>query len=240
MNSLESAKQIGNSVDLSITSLIMSSDFVGKSVIIILLLASIWSWAIIISKLIYYSSVKRKISKFESLFWSGLLIEDLYQKASKSVNNPLSVIFVNTISEFKKYEKNQYNKSLVTNNSQKERLSNIMHLSKNLEIEKLDSRLGFLATIGSSAPFIGLFGTVWGIMHSFQSIAASKNTTLSVVAPGIAEALLATAIGLFAAIPAVIFYNYLSSVVDNIDNRVNNFITELSTLISRAIDENKI
>ena len=115
-----------------------------------------------------------------------------------------------------------------------------MALSKNKEIEQLESKLGFLATVGSAAPFIGLFGTVWGIMHSFQSIAASKNTSLAVVAPGIAEALLATAIGLFAAIPATIFYNYLTSNVDRFENEIDNFSYELNSLLSRAIDEEKM
>ena len=121
-----------------------------------------------------------------------------------------------------------------------ERVSGSMYLSRNRELEQLETKLGFLATVGSSAPFIGLFGTVWGIMHSFQSIASSKNTTLAVVAPGIAEALLATAIGLFVAIPATIFYNYLCSEIDSINNKLDDFIGELHSLISRAIDEEKM
>jgi biopolymer transport protein TolQ len=123
---------------------------------------------------------------------------------------------------------------------QKERVLQSMYLVRDRELEKLETGLVFLATVGSSATFIGLFGTVWGIMHSFQSIAASKNTTLAVVAPGIAEALLATAIGLLAAIPAVIFHSYLTSKVISINNKIDDFVGELHTLLSRAIDEEKI
>lgn len=241
---LENSEQVvttaSTAVDLSILSLVSSSDFVGKSVIFILVFASIWTWAIIISKMIHYSALKAKMNSFENLFWSGKVLDELYEKVKKSIDNPLSAVFVSAINECKKGKTVEVKKTEILKIGQKDRIMASMNLSRNREIEVLDKRLGFLATVGSAAPFIGLFGTVWGIMHSFQSIAASKNTTLAVVAPGIAEALLATAIGLFAAIPATIFYNYLTSDVQNIENKIDNFIGELNTLISRAIDEEKM
>ncbi len=241
---LESTEQVvttaSSAVDLSILSLVSSLDFVGKSVVFLLVLASVWTWAIIISKMLHYSSLKSKMKSFEDLFWSGQVLDELYEKVKKSIDNPLSAVFVSAINECKKSKSDEKKKTETLKIGQKDRIITSMNLSRNREIEQLDKKLGFLATVGSAAPFIGLFGTVWGIMHSFQSIAASKNTTLAVVAPGIAEALLATAIGLFAAIPATIFYNYLSSDVGNIENKIDNFIGELNSLLSRAIDEEKM
>ena len=238
---LEQVVSTVSNVDLSIMALILSADLVGKLVIIILVVASIWSWGIIINKLINFAGVRSKMSGFENLFWSGQVLDDLYEKVKKSIDNPLSSVFVNALNECKKH-KTGVNpvKSESLKIGYKDRVIQAMYLAKNREMERLESKLSFLATVGSSAPFIGLFGTVWGIMNSFQSIAASKNTTLAVVAPGIAEALLATAIGLFAAIPAVIFYNFLASSVDNIHNRVDDFIGELTALLTRAIDEEKM
>jgi biopolymer transport protein TolQ len=225
---------------MSIFHLITSADIVGKSVMFLLFLLSIWSWAILFDKYIKYKNLKKKIQKFESLFWSGQVLDHLYEKIRLKADHPLSQIFVAAINEWKrdtdrKIEK--YNTGLRI--GLKDRIMQTMELIRNREVEKLEEGLSFLATVGSSAPFIGLFGTVWGIMHSFQSIAASKNTTLAVVAPGIAEALLATAIGLFAAIPAVIFYNYLVSQLNSLSNKIDDFISELYTLLSRAIDEEK-
>lgn len=229
-----------NGTDLSVISLILSSDIIGKSVMILLVFASVWSWAIIFNKLIQYSFVKKKMKFFEASFWSGQGLDSLYEKIKNSIDNPLSAVFVSAIKECKKGEKIEEQTSSFLRIGRKDRIITAMHLSKNREVERLETKIAFLATVGSSAPFIGLFGTVWGIMHSFQSIAVSKNTSLAVVAPGIAEALLATAIGLFAAIPASIFYNYLASEVDNINNKIDHFIGELNSLLSRAIDEEKI
>jgi biopolymer transport protein TolQ len=238
---LEQVVSTVNNVDLSIMTLILSADPVGKLVILILVLASIWSWGIIINKLINFNGIRSKMFRFENLFWSGQVLDDLYEKVKKSIDNPLSSVFVNALNECKKHKSTPNTaKSDSLKIGYKDRVIQAMYLAKNREMERLESKLSFLATVGSSAPFIGLFGTVWGIMHSFQSIAASKNTTLAVVAPGIAEALLATAIGLFAAIPAVIFYNFLASSVDNIHNRTDDFIGELTALLTRAIDEEKM
>ena len=242
MEIAENAEQVvtqATTADLSIISLVMSSDLIGKSVILILLFASIWSWAIIVNKLKLFSATKQKMKSFENLFWSGQVLDDLYERVKRSIDNPLSAVFVSAMSECKKNNKDSQKHDSIRI-GHKERVSGSMYLSRNRELEQLETKLGFLATVGSSAPFIGLFGTVWGIMHSFQSIASSKNTTLAVVAPGIAEALLATAIGLFVAIPATIFYNYLCSEIDSINNKLDDFIGELDSLISRAIDEEKM
>ena len=223
---------------LSIFSLISSSDIIGKSVMLMLLIVSIWSWAIILDKIFKLAQVQRRMKNFENVFWSGGVLEQLYESIKRSVNNPLALIFVSAMDECNSLSTKGL--SDVLKNNHKERITNSMYLAQNREVEKLEKNLSFLATVGSSAPFVGLFGTVWGIMHSFQSIATSKNTSLAVVAPGIAEALLATAIGLFAAIPAVIFYNYLISRITLINNKIEDFISELNSILSKAIDQEKM
>ncbi|MFV9890787.1 MAG: protein TolQ [Rickettsia conorii subsp. raoultii] len=223
---------------LSLFSLISSSDIIGKSVMLMLLIASIWSWAIIWDKIFKLVQVQKSMRAFENVFWSGGVLEQLYESIKRSVNNPLALIFVSAMDECKSLSTKGLSEGL--KNNHKERITGAMYLAQNREVEKLEKNLSFLATVGSSAPFVGLFGTVWGIMHSFQSIATSKNTSLAVVAPGIAEALLATAIGLFAAIPAVIFYNYLISRINLINNKIEDFISELNSILSKAIDQEKM
>lgn len=205
---------------------------------LMLLIASIWSWAIILDKIFKLVQVQKSMRAFENVFWSGGVLEQLYESIKRSVNNPLALIFVSAMDECKSLSTKGLSESL--KNNHKERITGVMYLAQNREVEKLEKNLSFLATVGSSAPFVGLFGTVWGIMHSFQSIATSKNTSLAVVAPGIAEALLATAIGLFAAIPAVIFYNYLISRITLINNKIEDFISELNSILSKAIDQEKM
>ena len=225
--------------NMSIFSLLSSADLVSKTVMLLLVMASIWSWTVIFEKILHLRRVKKKINDFESLFWSGQVLDQLYENVKSSIDNPLAAIFINAMNECKRSSRRNQNDSLLKI-GHKERILQSMHLIRDRELEKLETNLTFLATVGSSSTFVGLFGTVWGIMHSFQSIASSKNTSLAVVAPGIAEALLATAIGLFAAIPAVIFHSYLSSTVFSINNKMDDFIGELNTLLSRAIDEEKI
>jgi biopolymer transport protein TolQ len=227
-------------VDLSITSLITSSDLISKTIITVLLLCSIWSWAVFFLKIQNFGQIKKKMRTFENIFWSGQIIDDLYERVRRNVDNPLTLVFVNALDETKKSSNNQSRHNDLLKLSYKERVLIMMNLAKNREIEKLSIKIGSLATIASCSPFVGLLGTVWGIMHSFQSIAASKNTTLAVVAPGIAEALFTTALGLFVAIPATLIYNYLSAELDNIADKIEDFIGELSTLISRAIDDEKM
>lgn len=226
-------------IEPSLFSMIASADIVSKIVILILVIASIWSWTVIFDKIALLSKTKKKIARFESIFWSGQILDQLYENVKNAIDNPLAGIFVSAMNECKRsIKRNSSDGSLKI--GQKERVLQSMRLVCDREFEKLEKNLVLLATVGSSATFVGLFGTVWGIMHSFQSIAASKNTTLAVVAPGIAEALLATAIGLIAAIPAAIFHNYLLNQVMLINNKMEDFVGELQTLLSRAIDEERI
>lgn len=229
-----------SSQDLSIWGLISSADAVGKLVMFILVLLSIWSWAIILDKIFKFNLIKKKITQFDEVFWAGQALDQLHDRLKRSIDNPLAAIFVSAMNELKRTSTTKQITDSVLKIGQKDRIMQAMTLVKNRESERIESYLGFLAGVGAYSPFIGLFGTVWGIMHSFQSIAASKNTSLAVVAPGIAEALLATAIGLLAAIPAVAFYNYLVSQSNYIQNRMDDFIAELYTILSRSIDEEKI
>ncbi len=234
------ATQIANNVpvaDLSIIGLFMHADFVVKFVMLLLLLASVACWAIIYDKWKKLKTVRSKADKFEEVFWSGEMLEHLHDRMRDKADHPMAEMFVAAMSEWK----GQNIKRIAGNQSLKyglkERIHKALHLARNRAIDKLEEHLSFLATVGATAPFVGLFGTVWGIMNSFQSIAASKNTTLAVVAPGIAEALFATAVGLFAAIPAVIFYNKLSSDVNRFVNRLDDFAEEFQAILSRELDE---
>lgn len=223
----------------SIFSLITSADFTSKLVMLVLVIASIGSWTVIINKILLLRRTKKQITAFETIFWSGGVLEQLYESIKRSVNDPLSEIFVSAMSECQRAQKSiKLSESYKTGH--KERVLQIMYLVRNRQLEKLEANLGFLAVIGSNALLVGLFGTVWGIIHSFQSIASSKNTSLAVVAPGIAEALLATAIGLLVAIPAVVFFNYLSLQITSIGNKIDDFIAELNTILSRGMDEEKL
>ncbi len=225
------------SQDLSIFGLISSADGVGKLVMLCLVVLSVWSWAIILDKLFKYNMLKRKIVQFDEVFWSGQGLDQLYERIKRNIDSPLAAIFVSAMAEINRNVAKTQTSDSILKIGQKDRIMQAMNLVRNRESERIESYLGFLAGVGAYSPFIGLFGTVWGIMHSFQSIAASKNTSLAVVAPGIAEALLATAIGLIAAIPAVAFYNYLSSQANYMSNRMDDFIVELYTILSRSIDE---
>ena len=220
-------------VQLSVWALFMQAGWVVKLVMIGLLAASIWTWAIVIDKLISFGRMRRALNRFEQVFWSGQSLDDLYRTLSERKPTGMGSIFVAAMREWKKsFEKGARSPIGLQN-----RIDKAMDLALTREMERLEGRLGFLATIGSAAPFIGLFGTVVGIMTSFQAIAGSKQTSLAVVAPGIAEALLATAIGLLAAIPAVIAYNKLSSDAGKIAVRMEGFADEFSAILSRQIDE---
>jgi biopolymer transport protein TolQ len=219
--------------ELSLWALFMQAGFVVKLVMLGLLCASIWTWAIIVDKVVAYGRAKRAINRFEQVFWSGQSLEELYRALSERRTSGMSSIFVAAMREWKK----SFEKGAKAPMGLQMRIEKAMDVALARESEMLESRLGFLATIGASAPFIGLFGTVVGIMTSFQAIAGSKSTSLAVVAPGIAEALLATAIGLLAAIPAVIAYNKLSSDSGHISARFEGFADEFSAILSRQIDE---
>jgi biopolymer transport protein TolQ len=198
------------SSDLSIFTLFWQAHWIVKIVMVGLLVASIWVWAIVVEKTILYTRTRQAMDGFENAFWSGQSLEELYRSLSAKPTFSMGALFVAAMREWKRSFEG-HAKSFA---GLQTRVEKVMSVSIAREIERLEGRLLVLATVGSAGPFIGLFGTVWGIMTSFQSIAASKNTSLAVVAPGIAEALFATAIGLAAAIPATIFYNKFSSEVD--------------------------
>ena len=213
--------------DLSIFSLFFRADPIVKFVMIGLFVSSIWSWAIIINKIKMIRKMNNVTKKFEDLFWSSSSLEDLYSKTESKNDNPMIAIFNKSMIEWLKL-RNSKIKDKIEN-----RLNNVLVSSINNEITKLEKNMIFLASLGSSAPFVGLFGTVWGIMNSFQAIGITKNTSLAVVAPGIAEALFATALGLIAAIPAVIAYNKISSIFDNYSARLENFAQEFVNRITK-------
>jgi biopolymer transport protein TolQ len=220
-------------VQLSVWALFLQAGWVVKLVMIGLLMASIWTWAIVIDKVVAYQRMRSALNRFEQVFWSGQSLEDLYATLAERKTSGMSSIFVAAMREWKKsFEKGDKSPLALQT-----RIDKAMDLALTREMERLEGKLGFLATVGSAAPFIGLFGTVVGIMTSFQAIAGSKSTNLAVVAPGIAEALLATAIGLLAAIPAVVAYNKLSSDAGKIAVRMEGFADEFSAILSRQIDE---
>lgn len=219
--------------DHSIWALFWQAGWIVKLVMIGLLVASVWTWAIIVDKLIAYARMRSSLNRFEQIFWSGQSLEELYRTLSERKTSGMGSIFVAAMREWKK----SFEKGVKSPISLQTRIDKAMDLALTREMEKLEGRLGFLASVGSSAPFIGLFGTVVGIMTSFQAIAGSKSTNLAVVAPGIAEALLATALGLLAAIPAVIAYNKLSSDAGKLALKMEGFADEFSAILSRQIDE---
>lgn len=219
--------------ELSVWALFWQAGLIVKMVIVGLLLASIWTWAIIVDKTISFQRTKIVLDRFEDTFWSGQSLEELYRGLSERKTTGMGAIFVAAMREWKK----SFEKGARSPLALQSRIDKAMDLALSREVERLEGRLNFLATVGSSAPFIGLFGTVIGIMTSFQAIAGSKSTNLAVVAPGIAEALMATAIGLLAAIPAVIAYNKYSSDSAKLASRMEGFADEFSAILSRQIDE---
>jgi biopolymer transport protein TolQ len=206
---------------------------VSYAVMIGLLLASIWVWAIVIDKLILFNRTRKGMDRFEQAFWSGQSLEELYRSLSSRPNTSLAALFVAAMREWKR----SFEGPARSFAGLQMRIEKVMDVTIAREVERMERRLLVLATVGSAGPFIGLFGTVWGIMTSFQSIATSQNTSLAVVAPGIAEALFATAIGLMAAIPATIFYNKFASEVNKQAHRMEGFADEFAAILSRQMDE---
>jgi biopolymer transport protein TolQ len=211
----------------------LQAHIVVKLVMMGLIVASVWCWAIIVDKTMLYGRTRRQMDRFEKVFWSGQSLEELYRSLSNRPNTSMAAVFVAAMREWKRSFEGG-GRAIGTLN---QRIDKVLDVTIQRELERLETRLLVLATVGSAGPFIGLFGTVWGIMSSFQSIAASKNTSLAVVAPGIAEALFATALGLLAAIPAVIFYNKFASEVAKQGSRMEGFADEFSAILSRQIDE---
>lgn len=225
----------GGVPDFTIWGMFSSATFMVQAVMVLLVLVSVWSWAVIFTKLRRLRALNRDADVFEDIFWSGNSLEDIAAQVGKRPENPMARIFVAAMEEWQKSISGK--KTLSQKASLEERIAKIMILHTNREMIKIERYTTFLASVGSVAPFVGLFGTVWGIMNSFQSIALTANTSLAVVAPGIAEALLATALGLIAAIPATVFYNRISNETSHFANRLESFADEFWTFISRQLDE---
>jgi len=221
--------------DLSPWGLFMQSDIVVKCVMIALVLASIWCWTIIFEKIKTLKLSNRRAKKFEDAFWSGEPLDQLYERVKKSKSDPMLSTFIAGMDEWKVAASDQKSGNAVLQAGLQQRIERAMSVEITRSMDKLEKNMTFLANVGSSAPFIGLFGTVWGVMNSFTAIAGANNTSLAIVAPGIAEALFATALGLVAAIPAVIAYNKFSSDLNRYADRLENFATEFSAILGRHL-----
>jgi biopolymer transport protein TolQ len=231
-----STSAMGGSGGFSIVDAFLRADYVVKAVMILLLLASLWSWTIIFNKLATLANLRRKAKKFEKQFWSGQSLDELYQNFASRNDHPLSAMFIAGLREWRRaFDGGAPRESQI--GGIKDRIEKAMSVTILREVDGIEKNLGLLATIGSVSPFVGLFGTVWGIMNSFSAIAARHDTTLAVVAPGIAEALFATAMGLLAAIPAVIFYNRFVADIGRYVNQLDAFADEFSAILSRQLDE---
>ena len=213
---------LATNTDFSLIKLFIRADIIVKSVIIILIVCSIYSWAVIIEKIRLFKKINLSSQEFEEKFWKSKSAESFYNSIPKNLEDPMAQVFRSSMeAALKTRSKSQLN----------ERLANMLQINIEKQMEKIEKSYTFLATVGSTAPFIGLFGTVWGIMNSFQSIAISRNTSLAIVAPGIAEALFATALGLLAAIPAVIAYNKFNNDTILYSKKLENFSKRFLTII---------
>jgi biopolymer transport protein TolQ len=228
--------------DLSMWGLFLQADFVVQFVMLLLLLASFWCWAIIFEKVTRMRKLSDKADRFEETFWSGGSLDELYDRVSSRADDPMTAIFTAAMKEWRRTppkgavgEENG-NMANMGSGGLADRIDRVMSITLGREMQHLERYMIFLASVGSTAPFVGLFGTVWGIMNSFQAIALTKNTSLAVVAPGIAEALFATALGLVAAIPAVIAYNKLSNDIGRYAGRLEAFSGEFSAILSRQAE----
>ncbi len=219
--------------DLSLISLFGAADRIVQLVVIGLLAASVWAWAIIVDKAILFRRTNGQMTRFERVFWSGQSLEDLYRSLQDRTTTGMAAVFVAAMREWKR----SFEKGARSPIGLQTRIDKVIDVVVAREMERMEKRLLFLASVGSAAPFVGLFGTVWGIMVSFQGIAVSGSSSLAVVAPGIAQALLATGVGLFAAIPAVVAFNKLSNSAARIGQRLEGFADEFTAILSRQVDE---
>ena len=215
---------LGGSTDFSLIQLFIRADIIVKSVIIILIAASIFSWSLIFEKYRLFKRIEKSTTSFEEKFWKSKSAESFYNSLTNIDKDPMANIFQSAMAELIKTKSK-------SSSVQSNRVSRVIEISADKEIKSIEKHFTFLATVGSTAPFIGLFGTVWGIMNSFQSIAISRNTSLAIVAPGIAEALFATALGLLAAIPAVVAYNKFNSDSKKYSGRIENFSKRFISII---------
>jgi biopolymer transport protein TolQ len=221
--------------EFSLWSLFLSAGLVVKVVMGILILSSLWSWAVIFDKSLLFGRLKRKSARFEDAFWSGRPLDELHRKIGDKADHPMGRVFAAGMTEWARAKDGGRSEALAI--GARDRIEKVMNVVVARELEEAERNMGVLATIGSAAPFVGLLGTVWGIMTAFQAIAATKDTNLAVVAPGIAEALFATALGLVAAIPAVVGYNRYSAALNSYAVKLQGFADEFSAILSRQLDE---
>jgi biopolymer transport protein TolQ len=234
---VDATRLAGAAHDLSIGAMFLNADWIVKLVMIVLLIASVWSWAIIFEKVIRLRKLAAAADQFEDSFWSGGSLDTLYERVAKKVRDPMASVFAAGMREWKLASERGGTPSQDVQGSLSQRIDRVMAVTIAREMSQVERSMTVLATVGSTSPFVGLFGTVWGIMNSFNAIAASQNTNLAVVAPGIAEALFATALGLVAAIPAVVAYNKFSNDVANYGDRLDAFSSEFSAILSRHLEE---
>ena len=234
-NAVQAANLAAPGADLSLLGLFMQADIVVKLVMVALLVASICVWAIVFAKIMDLRRINRQADAFEDRFWSGGSLEDLYDQEGARPASPVAAVFGAGMAEWRRSAR--VAGADLSRGSLRDRIDRAMNVTVAREMDRLERGMVFLASVGSIAPFVGLFGTVWGIMHSFSAIAAMHNTNLAVVAPGIAEALFATAIGLVAAIPAVLAYNQISTNLGRFAGRMEAFGSEFSAVLSRQIEE---
>ena len=235
-NTVDAVQMMGAvaATDFSVWALFLKADIIVKSVMIFLFIASIWCWAIIIEKILCIRKLNTSAEAFEDSFWSGGSLDELYDRIGAQPTDPMSAVFSAAMKEWKRSV--DAGSGLDSGSSLMERIDRVMDVTVSREVERIERQMTILASTGSTAPFVGLFGTVWGIMNSFQAISITKNTSLAVVAPGIAEALFATALGLVAAIPAVIAYNKISKDLDRYTARLDDFSSEFSAIILRQME----
>ena len=213
---------LASNTDFSIINLFIRADLIVKTVILILIVSSIYSWAIIFEKIKLFKKINKSTEEFEEKFWKSKSAESFYNSLPTNVNDPMANVFKSSMNVLLKSKRSS---------NLNEKMSRMLEINVEQQMEKIEKRYIFLATVGSTAPFVGLFGTVWGIMNSFQSIAISRNTSLAIVAPGIAEALFATALGLLAAIPAVVAFNKFTADSKKYTQKLENFSKRLLSII---------
>ena len=225
--------------DFSVWALFLRADVVIKLVMVVLFVASFWSWTIIIDKWLRVRRLEREARRFEESFWSGGSLDDLYESYGAKPADPMSSVFAAAMTEWRRSTERGLSTTEALRTNLQDRIERVMDVTLGREMERLERYMVFLASAGATAPFIGLFGTVWGIMNSFQAIAVAKDTSLAVIAPGLAEALFTTAMGLIVAIPAVAAYNKFSTDMNRYAQRLDGFAAEFTAILSRQLEEAK-
>lgn len=240
-NVIESVTVAGELVaaDFSVWSLFLRADIVVKLVMLVLFAMSFWSWTIIIDKWLRMRRLGEAARRFEDAFWSGGSLDELYERVGEAPDEPMSSVFAAAMKEWRRSAQRGLATTEQSKDNLRERIERVMDATLLREMERIERYMVFLASAGATAPFIGLFGTVWGIMNSFQAIAVSRQTNLAIIAPGLAEALFATALGLFVAIPAVAAYNNYNNKLTRYAERVEGFMTEFGAILSRQLEESR-